>query len=333
MKKILWFALGLGLLAAFIAIASNTWHTAAYFQAHGRDGVVVIGAKYNTSLWSKPLPLGKIHSYVAVLAPDHELILETDRDLPQNGEHFVKFLLRDTAVTARDYSVRPLVNTLRLKSAADGTPVRLADTNLFDRIVDKAMGPPAAGVYVRPRETAEAAPTRTAPSVPFVFAGAKDDTWELVWNNLGFGECLLAAFWLLAIKVVLLHAWAIPFDPNRPVGAERKDFVHPSLKKIEPDATPAASTKLSYVPKPADHDYIQVGKPSPTAPLETTAAQAPDGATKSIALPPGARDPLAPPPSRPYSTATTAPFPTDDNTGVSPSLRLSRKPKPPAPSP
>jgi hypothetical protein len=150
--------------------------------------------------------------------------------------------------------------------------------------------------------------------VPFVFAGAKDDTWEVVWHNMGFGECLLAAFWLLAIKVVLLHAWTVPFDPNRPVGAERKDFVHPSLRKIEPDATPAASGKLSYVPKPADHDYIQ--------------------AAKSIPPPTGAREPLAPPPpAQPYSTATTAPFPTrpDQESDSAPALKLARKPKPPEP--
>ena len=338
MKKILWFAFGLGLLLAFVSVASNTWQTAAYFQAQGRDGLIKIGAKYNASRWSEPLPLSKIHTYVAVLAPDHELLLETDRDLPQNEERFVKFLLRDTATTAREQSLRPLINTLRIKSAADGTPVRLADTDLFDRIVDKAMGPPAEGVYVRPRETAEAAPSRTAPTVPFVFAGANDGTLEVVWNNLSLGEGILAGVWLMLIKMILLHAWVTPFNPNRPAGTERKDFVHPSLRKIEPSAREAASTKLTYVPKPEDHDYINVAKPaaSKSAPAPASdPASTRDGAAKSIPLPPSARDPLAPPPpTPPYSTATTAPFPTApaQESAAEPTLKLARKPKPPEPS-
>ncbi len=319
MKKILWFVFGFALAAGFGAVVWNSWQTAAYFQENGREGLLLVGRKYNASRWSSPLPIKKIHSYVATLAPDHEVLIESDQSLKDNEEYFVRFLLRDNATAARELSIRPLVGTVRLKSEADGTPVRLADTDIFDRIVDKAMGPPAEGVYVRPRETAEAAPRSDIPTVPFVFAGANDSVIEIIWNNSGVGEWILAGLWLIAIKMVVLHAWVTPFDPSRKSRSERKGFVHPTMRRIEPDAPATPSAKISYTPKGEDHDYTHPSALPKPAPKRA-----------AIPLPPTAASPTAPPaaPTEPYSTATTAaPFvPEGGSSEVT--LKLTRKSKP-----
>src|SRR5690606_22291909 len=95
----------------------------------------------------------------------------------------VRFLPRDAAEEARAFSMRPLVNTLRLRGPDDGAPVRLDDTDAFDRLVDRAMGPPAEGVYVRRRPVREAAPSQDKPTVPFLLATSEDGTWSLIWKN------------------------------------------------------------------------------------------------------------------------------------------------------
>lgn len=325
MKKILWFLFGFALAGGLAAVLRNSWQTASYFKEHGREASLTIGQKYNASRWMEPIPIKKVHSYVAILAPDHELVIESDQQLKEKDEYFVRFLLRDSADAARELSFRPLVGTMRLKSEADGKPVRLADTNIFDRAVDVAMGPPAEGVYVRPRETAEAAPDHQKPTVPFVFAGANDSAFEIMIHNSSVGEWIIAGLWLIAIKMVILHAWVTPFDPNRKTGVERKGWVHPSMRGgADGEPKPVeASKKIAYTPKPQDHDYI-----NPTPPAPPPAAPTAPPTPRTVSLPATAADPSAPPsvPTEPYSTATTAPFvPVGGST--EPSLKLSRKPR------
>lgn len=321
MKKILWFAFGFALIAGFGAIIWNSWQTAVYFQENGREGTLLVGRKYNASIWSSPIPIKKINSYVATLAPDHEVLIESDQSLKDNEEYFVKFLLRETAAEVRSRSIRPLVGTIRLKSEADGTPVRLADTDLFDRIVDKAMGPPAEGTYVRPREVAEAAPRRDVATVPFIFAGANDTAVEIIWNNSGVGEWILAGLWLIAIKMIILHAWVTPLNPGRKSKSERKGFVHPTMRRIEADTPATASAKITYTPKGEDHDYTH-----------PSALPKPPPRRDAIPLPPSAASPSAPrvTPTEPYSTATTAPFVAEGGSSET-TLKLTRKPRLPAP--
>lgn len=340
MKKILWFLFALALVAGLGNVLSNTWETTKYFQDNGREATIKVGRKYNASRWISPVPIKKVHSYVATLTPNHDVVIETDQSLKENQEYFIRFLFRDEALVAREKSLRLLVGTIRLKSEADGTPVKLADTNIFDRAVDKAMGPPAEGVYVRPREVAENAPAHDKPTVPFILAGAQDSTLEIVWNNSGIGEIILVAVWLLVIKTIALHAWATPFKPNRPTGSESKNFVHPSMRRITRDAPDAPSAKISHKPKPAQPDFvpppepqtapIPVPTPSPYTPPPAASSipAAPPPRPTAIPLPPGAKSPTAPSaPAEPYSTSTTAPF-VPAQGAVEPTLKLTRKPKP-----
>lgn len=310
MKKILWFAFGLALLTGLGSVVWNTWQTTVYFQENGQTGGITIGKKYNASRWTSPIPLKKLHAYTAVLAPHHEVLIESDQALTENSEYFIRFLLRDTAEAAREWSIRPLASSIRLKAAADGTPVKLSDTDIFDRVLDKAMGPVGPEVYVRPRAVAEAAPSHEKPTVPFLLAGAEDSTLEIVWRNTTVGELIIAGLWLLMAKIILLHAWTTPFNPSRRTGVERKDFVHPSLRRIDADAPDTPSAKLTYTPKPDLHD-----DPAPAPPPRTT-----------IPAPASTKDgPRRPAPI--VSTATTAPF-VPPAQSEAPTLKLARKPKP-----
>ncbi len=346
MKKILWFLFAFVLAAILGNVVTNAWESARFFQEKGRDTSLKVGRKYNASRWAAPVPLAKIHSYVAIMAPDHEVLIESDQDLTENKEYFIRFLYRDDAVAARSNSVLPLIGAIRLKTDTDGAPVKLAKTDVFDRAVEKAMGPLGDDVYVAPKAVAEAAPTTAIPTVPFVFAGATDSTAEIVWNNASTGQLTVGALWLLIIQMVVLHAWVTPFDPKRPTGVERKDFVHPSMRRV--DATPLAapSAKLAYKAKPPEPDFIPADKPAkkpvsasssgsefmpaPSASRPPSFAPPPKRAT--IALPPSASSPSIPrPPEAPYSTATTAPFAPAAAGEAEPTLKLTRKPKP-APS-
>ncbi|MBC8008519.1 MAG: hypothetical protein H7067_00305 [Burkholderiales bacterium] len=332
MKKILWFLFALALAAGLGAVLENAWGTTKFFQENGREATIKVGRKYNASRWIEPVPIKKVHSYVATLSPSHEVLIETDQSLKENEEYFIRFLFRDEAVVARQKSLRPLVGTIRLKAEADGAPVQLADTNIFDRAVDKAMGPPAEGVYVRPREVAENAPAHDKPTVPFMVAGAADGTIEIIWNNSGLGEIILVAVWLVVIKMIALHAWVTPFNPNRPTGTESKKFVHPSMRHIAADTPDAPSAKIAYKPKPAEPDFVPPPKPVPApAPSDASvgadAPSSPQPKPTAIPLPPGAKSPTAPnAPSEPYSTSTTSPFVPAEGT-TEPTLKLTRKPK------
>ena len=310
MKKILWFVFGFVLAAGLGAMIWNTWATARYFEANGRAGTLKVGKKYNASRWSSPIPFKKLHTYTAVLAPNHEVLVESDQDLEENKEYFIRFLLRDRAVEGRKLSLRPLAGAIRLKSEADGTPVKLADTDLFDSVVTKAMGPMGEGYYERPKAVAEAAPSHSRPTVPYLLAGAGDPVLEVIWNNSTLGEWLVAAIWVFIIQIALLQGWSTPFNPNRRVGSERKDFVHPSMRRIEADKT-EASPKITYAPKPEDPDFV------PDPPKPRTTLPAPASTTASPAVPASVS-----------TAATAAPFVPPAAAGeTEPALKLKRKPK------
>ena len=333
MKKILWFLVALALCAGLWKVFNNSWETAKYFQANGREATLKVGSKYNASRWLEPVPIKKVHTYVAVLSPSHEVLIESDQSLKQNEEYFIRFLFRDEAVVARQMSMRPLVNTIRLKAEADGTPVKLSDTNIFDRAVDKAMWSKDEVANTPPVAVAESAPSHDKPTVPFILAGAQDGTFEIIWNNSGIGEIILVAVWLIVIKMIVLHAWVTPFNPNRRAGSERKNFVHPSMRHIKADAPEAPSQKISYTPKPAEPDFVPPAKPKSSPPPVPAPPPRPAGpAAAPPRPPPRAPPPRAhspPPPSapaEPYSTSTTAPFVAAEG-AVEPTLKLTRKPK------
>ncbi|AKC82186.1 hypothetical protein IMCC26134_04230 [Verrucomicrobia bacterium IMCC26134] len=318
MKKIFWFLVSLAIAASLGSLLWNSWLTTKYFQEQGTMATLRIGNKYNASRWAEPLPIKKIHAYAAVLLPDHEVLIETDQELDKGKDYFIRFLTRDVASAGREFSLRPLVSDIRLKSEADGTPVKLADTDLMDHFVDKAMGPPAKGVYVAPRPVAEAGPDHNKPTVPFYLAGAKDSTFEITWNNCTLGECLIVGGWLLVLQMVFIHAWITPFF-NRRAGSERADFVHPSQRRIDPDAPEQRTKPIAF--KPAAREAEPNAEAVVSAPIVMP--------KKTIAMPSGAKPPVAPAHSDEDSRATTAsPFVPPEGS-AEPLLKLKRK-SPPA---
>jgi hypothetical protein len=315
MKKLFWFALALALAACLGVILKNTWETTEFFLANGREATIKVGKKYNESRWAEPLPIKKISAYTGTMADQHEVLVETDWALNEKQTYPIRFLLRDVAAEARRMSVRQLANSIRLHTKEDGTPVTIQDTDLFERTLDKAMGPPAAGVYIRPRPVAEAAPDTTAPTVPFLIVEPGAVTWQVIWNNTQPGEWAVLVGWLLALQWLFTHAWGLPWRSTAQSKTAKKDFVHPSLRRIEADQPDAPKAKITYTPRKT---------PPPEAPGTAPEAPAP---ARTIALPPKANAPTGEPPV-PYSTATPAP-PLEPPAGIAqPALKLTRKKNP-----
>lgn len=247
MKKIFWLILALVLGAALWLVLANTWQTTRAFQDRGRPGTLQVANQLNASRWSEPLPLKKIHRYIATLRPNHAVVVETDRALPAGQDFFILYLLRDAAAETRSHSLRPLTNSLRLKTEADGgEPTGRTDSSVFSLEFETTMDASSDRAATRP--PLPVAPDATKPTVPFVFAGAQDSTWEILWRSRSLGELLLVGGWILLIKISVIQAWATPFRV-RPAGAERKGFIHPSLRRIEADAPVEPATRLR-LPKP-----------------------------------------------------------------------------------
>lgn len=249
MKRLFLLLLGLGLAVAIGAVGWNLWETTRYFEAQGREATLVIGKRYNAERWMSPVPIKKIYTYTAKLEPKYEVLVETDQDIKDGETRQIRFVTRDLAAGLTDYSIRPLSNTLRLRGADDGSPVKLEDTALFDQLVDKWMGPPAEGVTVRKYAVAESAPTQGKPTVPFVFTSAGDSTWDVIWTNSRAQEWLLLGLGLLCVQSLLIAAYDRQKDSAQ-AKKRGKNFVHPSLRKIDADKPDAPSKKLTYVPRP-----------------------------------------------------------------------------------
>ena len=316
MKKLFWFALAIALAAYLGVILKNTWETTEFFLANGREATVKVGKKYNESHWAEPLPIKKISAYTGTMADTHGVLIETDWALNEKQTYPIRFLLRDVAAEARRMSVRELSNNIRLHTKEDGTPVTLQDTDLFERALDKAMGPPAPGVHLRPRPVAEAAPDSTAPTVPFLIVEPGALAWQVIWSNTQAGEWAVLVAWLLTLQWLFTHAWGLPWRSALRPKADKKDFVHPSLRRIEADRPDAPKAKIAYKPRK-----------TPAAEAPPVAPETPAPARPSIPLRPSVVAPTVEPPV-PYSTATTAPpFETPEGTGE-PALKLARKKNP-----
>lgn len=207
-------------------------------------GTLKIDRQYNASRWAEPLPLKKIHAYTATLAPRHAVIVETDQKLVAGREYFIRFLTRDKAAAVRGRTLRPPSGSLRIRLTEDGDPVGIARTHTMDRTLSRALGdaPEADG--------GAPATGHAGDSVPFLIGGANDNTLELVWQNSTAGEWLVLIALLLLTKAVSLSAWFTPLR-ERHARADRPDFVHPSLRKIDPDAPPAPPQPLTLAPKSA----------------------------------------------------------------------------------
>lgn len=247
MKRLLLLLLGLGLLYAVGALAWNVRETTRYFVANGREATLEIQQRYNAERWASPLPVKKILTYTARLQPKYDVLIETDQELKPGQKITIRFLTRDVAAEAVALSKRPLVNTIRLRGAEDGAPVKLEETDAVDQMIDKAMGPPAEGVNVKQRAVAETAPNREKPTVPFLIEEPGDTTWGLIVRNSRAGEWVSLSLTVL-IALSFLSAALERHKEPKGLGSSGKKFIHPSLRKIEADA-PEAQRKIPYVPK------------------------------------------------------------------------------------
>lgn len=344
MKRIFLLLLGLGLAVAIGQLGWNLWQTTRYFEENGREATLVIGKRYNAERWSAPVPLKKIHTYTAKLQPKYEVLVESDQELKDGEMRTIRFLTRDVARGLVDYSIRPMANTLRLRGAEDGAPVKIEDTALFDNLVDKWMGPPAKGVYVRPRAVAEAAPSNEKPTVPFVFVDAGDNTWKILWSNSRVQEWLIFGLGLLSVQSLLIAA----YDRHKEAGALKKlgkGYVHPSLRKIEADAPESPAKKLTYVPRPDEEIALSdrekrrlAGQAQATTPAaDASPSTPPKSSTPSLkfAPAPSTENPVAPtPPAIPAASEAVASPASGANTPAEePASLLEHETAPPMPIP
>ena len=305
MKRLILLLLGVGLGALIGMVGWNSWQCARFFHDQGREATVVIGKRYNAERWTTP-PIKQIRSYTAKLEPQYEVLLETDQELKDGETRQIRFLTRDLATDLVDYSMRPVANSLRLRAAEDGSPVKIEDTRLFDEMVDKWMGPPGPGVQIRPRAQAEAAPSHAKPTVPFVFAEKNDGPWDILWTNSRIQEWALLGLGLLGVQSLLLAAYDRQKDA-RLKSVRGKKFVHPSLRKIEADAPEAASKKIAYTRKPeveivlSEAEKRRRDTPAPKVPETPLAPEEPTPERPSLSLRSGARStppsPATPPPA------------------------------------
>lgn len=301
MKRLFLLLLGLGLLYAVGALAWNVRDTTRYFTANGREATLEIQQRYNAERWSSPLPVKKILTYAARLQPKYDVLIETDQELKPGQTITIRFLTRDVAAEAVALSKRPLVNTIRLRGADDGAPVKIEETDAFDRLVDKAMGPPAEGVYVKPRAVAEAAPTREKPTVPFLIEEPGDTTWDLIVRNSRVGE------WVFLLLGVLIGLSFLSAAYERQKAAMRPDsrgkkFVHPSLRNVQA-AAPEAQRKISYVPR-GDEEVALTDKEKKQASAKAAPPPPPAGipAPKPAATPIPFKPSAPPPPGAPVAS-------------------------------
>lgn len=334
MRKIIYFVLALLIAATLGAILQDSLQTAAFVKNEGRESTLKIGRQHNASVWSTPLPFKKIHTYEAVLANKYDVLIETDQTLAEKQEVFIRFVTRDLAEQLRAQATRPVAGAIRLRSDTDGRAPRTPETDLFDSLVDRAMGP-TVNSTPRPASTvATAVLDRSRPTVPFLIGGVSDSPLELVWKNSTASEVVLFAFGILLLKAFLINAWTTPFSTG-----SKKNFVHPSLRSTLPQvaAQTAATPKLTYVPKAqedialtetekreraAPRTTIPLPKRDPALataePAVTATDTTPDNATPAAASS-SAIDP-EPPSLLAHETAPPMPLPAD-----LPALSLRRK--------
>ena len=326
MKRLFLLLLGMGLLYAVGALAWNVRETTRYFTANGREATLEIQQRYNAERWSSPLPVKKILTYAARLQPKYDVLIETDQELKPGQTITIRFLARDVAAQAVSLSKRPLVNTIRLRGAEDGAPVKIDETDAFDRLVDKAMGPPAEDVYVKPRAVDEAAPTREKPTVPFLIEKPGYTSWDLIVRNSRIGEWVFMLLGVLIALTLLSSAYERQTEAMR-TSSRGKKFVHPSLRNVQA-AAPETQRKISYVPK-GDEEFAKTDAEK----KQTAAKESPPAPPAAIPAPKpvATRIPFKPSTPSPASAPAAADKPTEPKPSAElPSLR-SNETAPPMP--
>ena len=248
MNKIFYWIASLVITALIAVFAADAWRSHEHIRTQGREGTLRIGQRYNASRWAAPLPLKKIHAYTATMAPNYEVILESDQDFTPGQQVFIRFLERSSQPTPCDnLFLRPVSGRIRLRTEADGTPAKVDPTAPLDRALNLAMG--SQSTPAPTGGTVAATPSQSATF--FLVGGANDGTPELIWNNSRAGEWVLILLLLFLLQAFAINAWTLPWRPHKPAD-EDPSFVHPSLKKVEPDASPTPVTRIAFKPKPKE---------------------------------------------------------------------------------
>ncbi|HSI14020.1 MAG TPA: hypothetical protein VK961_18375 [Chthoniobacter sp.] len=250
MNKTLYLIVSLVITGLLATLSIDVWRSHEFIKTQGIEGTLRIGQRYNTSRWAEPLPLKKIHVYTATLAPNHAVIIESDQDFGAGQEVFIRYLQRSTRSSPNNSPyLRPIPGSIRLRTEADGTPLKIDPTTPQERLLEKAMGS-AAAPPSSTRIDGTVDPNPAQPATAFLVGGANDGVMELIWNNSRAGEWVLLGLALFLLQAFAINAWTLPWREYKPVEQD-KDFVHPSLEHREPDAPRAPVARISLKPKPA----------------------------------------------------------------------------------
>jgi hypothetical protein len=278
MKKIFFLFVSLICAGEIALLVSDTWKTTTAIQRQGVEGTLKIERQYNASRWAEPVPIKKIHTYSAILAPNYEIVVETDQELTQGKPYFIRFLTRDKAQAVRAQALRPITGTLRQRLSDDVTPPALDASAFLDRLVDRAMGTPAKSSTIEPTSGHE------DQTVPFLLGGANDSMVELIWNNSAPGEWILLFVLVMLAGMTGLNAIFTPWRKKRPPSTE-SDFVHPAMRKIEADKPTPSPQRLKLAPKTTQVDK-DATRPATTLTTPSAMQSAMQSATTSAMPPP-----------------------------------------------
>lgn len=261
MKKLLYLLGSAGLGAVIAVYVFHALHSTAFLRTHGREGTLVIEQRYADSRWSRPFPFKRIHAYTAILEPRHEVIVESDQALNNNTGYAILFLTRDKASEARRAFLRPIPGLIRLRTSDDPTPPPKDPTEPLNRLLTKAMGDPAATHAAQVFSTTPLSDTQNS-SVFFLIAAPGDNFIQILWANSRPGE------WAFVLGLALLfialgkYAWRLPWKPEVPL-ADRKDFVHPSLRVIDPDPPAPTRPRVEFTPSEPEDASPSAPPPRP----------------------------------------------------------------------
>lgn len=268
MNKTLYLIITLVITGLISTLTIDVWRSHEFIKTQGVEGTVRIGQRYNASRWADPLPLKKIHTYTATLAPHFEVIIESDQNFSPGQQVFIRHLELGRKPAAETSNLlRPLASNIRLRTEADGAPATVDPTAPLDHAVDKAMGTQTSSV----RTEGSVATNPEQKPVAFLVGGANEGIFELIWNNSRAGEWALLGFTLFLLQAFAINAWTLPWREYKPLEQD-KDFVHPSLEKVEPDAPRTPVTRIAFKPKPA--------APEPKPAIESESARETDHVLK-----------------------------------------------------
>lgn len=244
MKKVVYLLVSLALGGFIVIFAAHALQATAYVGTHGSEGTLVIDKAYGESRWARPLPLKKIHAYTATLAPNYEVVLQSDQDLVEKRSYQIRFITRDKLGEARRARLRPIPGAIRLRTATDPAPVKKDATVPFNILIDKAMG---TAVVRAPSGPAPATLGTSTDYVPFLLVAEDENFVARLWRNSRPGEWVFLLLAILLLNALVKHAWALPWRRHTSK-ADRKDFVHPTLRPIDPSPIPKPRPPIGFSP-------------------------------------------------------------------------------------